>query len=311
MNGYNGRSCSLNYVLWVPWFGLLTVKQTLRALLPGYLQCDLDVREQFSNYYLHVELRQYSRVDVREVRSMDPANAAWEAGQGPGPWEHWERNWMGLRNSPYQSLQWQVHLKFEVYGYGDRKDTSNPFYWDRVEFNLPGSRGYRLDLPRVMKIREDSHLVAKIFVYVDDGRPMGYCQDLTWRAARAYGLGCSRRGIQDASRKRTLPIKMPGPWACTVMHTEAGPLVGMVSQEKWDKTKQLLKELSDMLGEDPLPLQRMLEIRGFLMYMVHTYPWLNPYMKGMHLMMDSWQPGRAEDGFKMMAKEIQALESSL
>jgi hypothetical protein len=57
----------------------------------------------------------------------------------------------------------------------------------------------------------------------------------------------------------------------------------MVSQEKWDKTKQLLKELSDMLGEGPLPLQRMLEIRGLLMYVVRTYPWLNPYMKGMHL----------------------------
>ncbi len=80
--------------------------------------------------------------------------------------------------------------------------------------------------------------------------------------------------------------------------------MGMFSQEKWDKTKQLLKELGDMLGEGPLPLQRMLEIRGFLMYMVRTYPWLNPYMKGMHLMVDSWQPGQAEDGFKMMTKKI-------
>ena len=31
-------------------------------------------------------------------------------------------------------------------------------------------------------------------------------------------------------------------------------------------------------------------------------------MKGMHLTVDSWQPSRAEDGFKMMDKEIQALE---
>ena len=87
------------------------------------------------NYPLHTDLREYSGVDVSGVRSSDPANANWEADQGPGPWERWKRNWMGLQDSPYHSLQWQVRLKFEVYG--DRKDTSNPFHWDRIEFNLP------------------------------------------------------------------------------------------------------------------------------------------------------------------------------
>jgi hypothetical protein len=125
---YNGTSCGLNDVLRTPCFSLPTVKQTLRSLLPGYLQCDLDVAEQFPNYYLHEDLMQYSGVDVREVCSTDPSDADWEAERGPGPWERWERNWMGLRGSPYRSLQWQVRLKFEVYG--DRKNTANPFHWD-------------------------------------------------------------------------------------------------------------------------------------------------------------------------------------
>jgi hypothetical protein len=253
-----------------------------------------------SYYYLHEELRQYSGVDVREVRSTDPADTDWEAERGPGPWEQWERNWMGLHDSPYRSLQWQVQLKFEVYG--DRKNMANPFHWDRVEFNLPGSKGYRSDRPWIMKIRFDGHISAEIFVYEDDGRPMGYCTDLTWQAAWAYGSGCSRRGIQDASRKRTSPTESPEPWAGTVTRTEGGSLVGMVSQEKWDKTKGLLKELTNMLTNGPLPLQHMLEIRGFLMYVVRTYPWLNPYMKGMHLTIDSWQARRAE--------ELLAFESS-
>ena len=125
---YNGTSCGLNDVLWAPRFGLPTVKQTLQSLLPGYLQCNLDVAEQFPNYDLHEDLRQYSGVDVQEVHSTDPAGADWEAERGPGPWERWERNWMGLRDSPYWSLQWQVRLKFEVYR--DRKNTANPFIWD-------------------------------------------------------------------------------------------------------------------------------------------------------------------------------------
>jgi hypothetical protein len=68
---YNSTSCGLNDVLWALHFGLLTVKQTLRALLPGYCQCDLDVGEQFLNYPLHSNLRKFSGVDVRGVRLSD------------------------------------------------------------------------------------------------------------------------------------------------------------------------------------------------------------------------------------------------
>ncbi len=64
----------------------------LCSLLPGYLQCDLDDAELFPNYYLHEDLRQYSGVYVRAVRSTDPTDANWEAERRPGPWERWERN---------------------------------------------------------------------------------------------------------------------------------------------------------------------------------------------------------------------------
>jgi hypothetical protein len=227
---YNGTSCGLNNALWAPRFGLPAFKQTLRSLLPGYHQCNLNVSEQFLNFPLHQDLRKYLGLDVREVRSLDPKDSNWEANQGPGPWERWGRNWMGLRDSPYRSLQWQTWLKFEVYG--NRKLLSNPFHWERVEFNLPGSRGYRSDLSWVMKIWEDGHLAVEVSEYINNGRATGHSQDLTWRVARAYGLGCSRRGIQDASQKRTLPSKTPGPWAGMVTHTEGGCVVGVVSQEK-------------------------------------------------------------------------------
>jgi hypothetical protein len=60
-----------------------------------------------------------------------------------------------------------------------------------------------------------------------------------------------------------------------------------------------------MIPGGQLPLQRLLEIRGFLMYVVRTYTWMNPYIKGMHLTVDSWRPGRLEDGFKWSTKERQ------
>ena len=44
---YNGTSCGLNLALWAPHFGLPIVQHTLRALLPVYSQCDMDVGESF------------------------------------------------------------------------------------------------------------------------------------------------------------------------------------------------------------------------------------------------------------------------
>jgi hypothetical protein len=208
---------------------------------------------------------------------------------------------MGLQNSPYRSLQWQAHLKLEVYR--DRRALANPFHWDRVAFILPGLKGYRANLPWVMKIRWDGQLAVEVFVYVDNG-PTGPTEFLTWQAGQAYGAGCTRRGVQDASHKRTSPSQTPGPWAGTVTHTDRGRVYGMVSQEKWNKTKCLIAELEEMVALDCLPLTRLLQIRGFLIYVVRTYPWINPYMKGLHLTIDSWRPFRGPDGLKLRGKKL-------
>ncbi len=109
---YNGTSCGLNNVLWAPLFGLPTIKQTLQALLPGYLQCDHDAGEQFLNYPLHADLREYLGVDLREVCLANLGDSSWEAEHGLSSWEQLEKTWMGLCNSPYCSLQWQARLKY-------------------------------------------------------------------------------------------------------------------------------------------------------------------------------------------------------
>ena len=85
-----------------------------------------------------------------------------------------------------------------------------------------------------------------------------------------------------------------------------------MSQEKYEKTRELVKELAILVEslarmqeqeckaagktkkevveekgfseEAKVPRQRLLEIRGFLNHVVHTYTWLVPFMKGMHNM---------------------------
>ncbi len=104
---YNGTSCGLNDILNAPHFGLPTVRETLRALRPGLYQCDLDVQDQFLNFKFHKHMQEFSGVNVKEVRSLASEDVMWEALRS-SRWERWERNWMGLWDSPYRSPQWQV-----------------------------------------------------------------------------------------------------------------------------------------------------------------------------------------------------------
>ncbi|KAL7531666.1 hypothetical protein ACHAXR_004165 [Thalassiosira sp. AJA248-18] len=49
-------------------------------------------------------MKQVSGVDISHVRSMDPKDGDWERGRAQ-QWERWCRNWMGLWDSPYRSIQ--------------------------------------------------------------------------------------------------------------------------------------------------------------------------------------------------------------
>ena len=140
-------------------FGLPTVRQTLCSLLPGYPQCDLDTGEMSLNFLLNDIMKEMRGVDVQHERSNETSDSDWEKNR-PDDFEKWCRNWMDLRDSPYRSIQLLIRLKIEAYG--DWWDCSNPFHWERVIYNLPGTNDYRAGLPWVMKVRFNSHLVCEV-----------------------------------------------------------------------------------------------------------------------------------------------------
>ena len=125
---YNGTSSGLNDAVWAPHFGLPYVTHTIRSLMPGYCQCDLDVGEMFLNFLLHEELQHLSGVDISHVRSADPMHAEWKEAR-QASWEQWCRNGMGLSDSPYRSIQWLIRLKMKAYG--DRVDKTYPFHREK------------------------------------------------------------------------------------------------------------------------------------------------------------------------------------
>jgi hypothetical protein len=78
----------------------------------------------------------------------------------------------------------------------------------------------------------------------------------------------------------------------------------MVSQERWQKTQAKIGWIREHLSAQPtpkglkIPHKPLESIRGFLVYVSRTYPEITPYLKGIHLTLDSWRSGRAKSGWK-------------
>jgi hypothetical protein len=58
--------------------------------------------------------------------------------------------------------------------YGNRSDSTNPFKWDQVVLNLPGTPKYDTSFPWVYKVRKDGQIASDVFLYVDDGQLTGF-----------------------------------------------------------------------------------------------------------------------------------------
>ena len=53
-------------------------------------------------------------------------------------------------------------------------------------------------------------------------------------------------------------------------------------------TRTQMVKAGDFSKKAKVSQQRLLEIQGFLNYVVRTYGWMTPYMKGHHNTIDGW-----------------------
>jgi hypothetical protein len=147
-------------------------------------------------------------------------------------------------------------------------------------------------------------MAGDIITFVDDGRATGATIEHTWSITRQVGGRLQHIGIQDASRKRRPPTRSPGAWAGAVFDTSvSGEIVVTVTQEKWDKGKNLVTSLWDRLSgpdwkEVMLPYKELEQVRGYLCHLSLTYEILAPYLKGFHLILAAHLDRRDSDGWK-------------
>jgi hypothetical protein len=71
----------------------------------------------------------------------------------------------------------------------------------------------------------------------------------------------------------------------------------LVTRNKWCKLKRLLAKLDEFMKESEMVDHKGLErTPGFLVYVARTYKPMAPFLLGFHLTIDSWRPGRDDEG---------------
>jgi len=297
---YNGTKSGLNACLWAPWFRLPTVDQHLRAVDVGTYLSDIDVAEQFHNFIMHQDIRPFAGVDVTAFFPNEFVTYHQDKRTRRTVWLRWTRCGMGFKMSPYNAGQAMLHAEEVIRG--DHKDPANPFRFDCIHLNIPGQADYNPALPWVYKFRySDSKIASDFFVYVDDVRTTGSSEEDCWVCSRAVASRYSYLGLQDASRKRRGPSQEAGPWAGSTVHTSNGRVTVTVTMDRWAKAKSMVRWLYDLVGPapQPIPFKQLESHRGYLVYLSRTYPALVPYLKGIHLTLDSWRPHRDPSGWKI------------
>ena len=293
---FNGTSSLLNAATFAPWFALPTVDSHLRMVETGTMLADADLGEMFYNFMLDVRMQPYSALDLRKYfPSLIVGGACLFT---------WNRLLMGFRPSPYIATRHLLCARRFLLG--NRFDKENPFCWDEVQLNLPGMDEYDPRKPWVYKRRFDGRIAGDLIVYIDDLRLS--CPDLIllWEAVQQVASRLNFLGMQHAARKLRDLSHTPGPWAGSVVSTEGGVFL-LTSQEKWDKTRKILLDLKTQVDSGRINTAELLSWRGFLIYVSRTYHMMKPYLKGLHLTVDSWRPLRGPDGWKLRNADIDLL----
>eukprot|EP00980_Cylindrotheca_fusiformis_P017245 scaffold5326_cov80-Cylindrotheca_fusiformis.AAC.1 len=261
---------------------------------------DFDLGEFFLNFFLPFNVRHLTGINLAPLaKSLGPM------APGPGIHHAWTRLLFGLKPSPFNSIKFYYHA--EEYVVGDPKESGNPLRWDRVRLNLPGDPMFDPRLPWVYQWDEERESIAgSVVTFVDDGRGSGSSVEHAWQVLHRCATRFQHLGIQVAIRKVRPPAPgvTPGAWAGMIAEVNSQGVYKTVAQGKWDKARdiinRLLSELDEPTGMAFKPLERD---RGFLVHMAATFKAMNPYLKGIHLTLDSWRANRRSDGWKMKPRE--------
>jgi hypothetical protein len=154
-----------------------------------------------------------------------------------------------------------------------------------VRLNLLGDKKLDPTLPRVMKWDlEMDNIAGDVSTFVDDLRALGCDKEVVWKISRNISSRFQYLGIQNAPQKWRPPTQKTGAWAGAIFSTSTGRITQTVLQEKWEKERAQIQELSEQLKTDPdltFDYKRLEQICGFLCHLSMTFKVITRF-KGEH-----------------------------
>ena len=280
---YDLTESRLNDALCAPRFWMPTMLNVIDCATHSSWYGDVDAGEMFLNFPLDIRMRKYCGIDL-----------PWMNEDVSTLWECWHRMAMGMRPSPwvtFRLLMWMMEIVV-----GDRKEINNPFRWDEVRLNLPGSGSYNTSLPRVFKwdsLEEGIAFDCKFFC--DDFRIIGSNEKLTKRATHRLETTMSYLGVQDGTRKRRSITQKPGKWTGSIVLSVEGIGVFVtISQQKWNRARAIISKWNDRVNliekKEILPLLGYTMLESDICFLIHVamvYPVMKPFLRGFYLTLNS------------------------
>ena len=294
---YDGTKGGLNAVLWAPSFFLPDFSTSLMFLSFNSWVVDSDFGDMFLNFPLDERLQPYAGISLQPFESeMLAAMPGLRGPDGRVPRMHWDRLFMGLKPSPCISVR---HYYWgEEFVRGDPSLEDNPFAFDRVILNLPGTRDYDPRHAKVLKWdSRKNRLAGDLITYIDDSRGAGSSAEHAWQVRRRHASRMQYLGMQDAPRKAEAPTHgQPRDWIGGSLRITPDGIWVSIPDQKWMKLRSFLAEIHQWLIADPkgrplLDHKKLERFTGFIIHIAMTLDDFKPFTKGLYLTMHSWRPG--------------------
>jgi len=105
------------------------------------------------------------------------------------------------------------------------------------------------------------------------------------------------------------PSQQPGAWSGAYVSASAAEFGVSCGQAKWEKAQGTINDLNMKLSQSTSLNHKDLEQkRGFMVHLQCTYPGITPFLKGIHLTLNSWRPGRNAEGWKSESYEPEPVD---
>jgi hypothetical protein len=255
-------------------------------------QVDIDVGKHFNNFQAHEDDRPYLGVRMFETRNDGSFEKQWFA--------RYNRLHFGGRASPYIACQGQSRIL--EWALRPPWDESSPFRWDKVVLNLPTDDPWDPSLPRVMLLRKDGELAARLVDYVDDIHPSVRGKDVRPATDAAHFLKSRMNSVGNmvSEEKYRRPTTRPGAWKGEIINT-AEPLPRKsTSAKKWTRFRAgiawVLEQSEKVKTVSTAELRR---IAGLGVNVTEVYSDARCYLKGFFNAIESFRADRDSNGWRL------------